>query len=252
MNPVDIAAQQHQWAHRHVGDKLVLCGLLLAAVVILPPWPTAALVVLIAWALAWRTGVPRTLYTAMVLGPVGFVLIGILPLLFTMTSHGVVFVAAGPAAAATVVARCLAGVSITMLFALTTPISELIAAAGRARLPEPLLFLVVAMYRMTSVLVMTAVTMAHAQQLRLGHTTAVRMLRSTAGQAANLLVQSFARARAIGQALSIRAEPGAMKLYLPTRHHDARFLARSVVCVLVVVGLGVWAWLQPGYLSWPV
>lgn len=150
------------------------------------------------------------------------------PLIFSITAHGIVAIPGGMAHAGDVLARSVVGMGITMLFALTTPMSEILMFARRRHLPESLVHVTGLIYRLVGALVVTAKTMWEAQAARLGHSSMRRWVGSVAGQAASLFVLSFAWA--LQEGLELRADPTAMTV---------RTVARPVnwlrVCGAVIV-----------------
>ena len=243
MNALELAAAQSRWAHRNVGEKIRLLGGLLLLAVTLPPFPFAPVIAIIAIVCAGLARVPWKLYAALVLAPAAFVVVGIAPLLVSLTADGLAWSPTGPIRAASVVARSIAGICCTMAFALTTPISELLAWLGKHGVSRSITYVAEVTYRMTGSLIATARAMNDAQARRLGHRTRRAMLHSMASQAANLFVVAFTRARRLQTGVEMRADPGAMQVLSASRPRDGAFVARSaVVLVLLVASWGMYAW----------
>ena len=167
--------------------------------------------------------------------PAAFVAVGILPLLFSITMDGLVWSPTGPRRAAEVVARATAAIGCTMLFTVTTPLSEVLAWANRSGIPRTLTHLAELIYRMIGTLAGTAKMMHEAQAQRLGHVTRRGLLTGVAAQSANLFVLSFQRARRLGEGLELRAEPGASDVLAVDRPRDGRFLVSAFMLVIAVV-----------------
>lgn len=210
----------------------------------LPPIPFAPVIAVIAWITAYVAKVPRKLYVAMVLAPAAFVLVGALPLLVAAISDGLALSPDGPQRMLEVILRSFAGISCTMVFALTTPLSELIAWLGEHGVPRYLTYLAEVIYRMTGVLIQSARGMADAQARRLGHSSRRAMIRDTAAQSASLFVIAFARARRLQQGIELRADPSAMKVLVVSRPRQGSFIAVS--CAILVALIAAWALLKWG------
>src|SRR5699024_7744434 len=150
--------------------------------------------------------------------------------------------------AAETIARTFAAVSCTMLFAVTTPMSELLAWANRRGVPRFVTYLADVTYRMIGTLIDSARSMHLAQAQRLGHGTRRGLLTGVAGQSANLFVLAFSRARRLGEGLELRAEPGASAVLLIERPADRRFVF-AAIAILVAVVAAVAA--MRGWLPWP-
>lgn len=245
MNALETAAARNRWARRNVGEKALLCGGLLLLAISLPPWPAAVLIIVAVAVTAVIARAPAGLFLTLWSAPAAFVAVGILPLLFTITLDGLVWSPTGPQRAAEVVARATAAIGCTMLFTVTTPLSEVLAWLNRSGIPRTLTYLAELIYRMVGALAGTAKMMHEAQAQRLGHVTRRGLLTGVAAQSANLFVLSFERARRLGEGLELRAEPGAAGVMIVDRPRDVRFLVASVVVLVVVpaVTAAVRGWL---------
>ncbi|MFC9288655.1 CbiQ family ECF transporter T component, partial [Streptomyces sp. NPDC057052] len=151
MLPIDAAAHSSRWRHRHPVDKAVLgLGLTLLAVS-LPPWPGAALVLVTALALLLGpAGVPpRRLWRAYRV-PLGFCATGALTLLVQVGGpDGFVSPAdGGPVRAGELMLRTSAASLGVLLFAFTTPMSDLLPRLVRAGVPAPVVDVALVTYRM--------------------------------------------------------------------------------------------------------
>lgn len=235
MNALEVAAARSRWARRNVGEKVLLLGGLLVLAVALPPIPFAPIIGVLALVIAIIAKVPLKLYAAMVLAPGTFVLVGALPLLVALDSSGFSLSPTGPIRMLEVVLRSAAGISCTMAFALTTPLSELLSWLSRHGIPRSVTYLAELIYRMTGVLIDSARAMADAQAGRLGHLTRRSMVRDTAGQSASLFVIAFSRARRMQQGIELRAEPGSMRVLVISHPLDLRFVSVSVGILIALV-----------------
>lgn len=242
MNALEVAAAASLWAQRNVGEKVLLFGGLLLLVISLSPWAVAPLVFAIAVVTAWIARVPMRLLAAMVIAPATFVLVGITPLLVSVSTDGIMWSPTGPQRAAEVVMRSIAGITCTMTFALTTPMSELLVWLERRGIPRSITYVAELTYRMTDSLIATARGMHESQARRLGHTTRRGMVTGVAAQSANLFIVAFARAQKLQDGLELRAEPGATRVLAEIRPVDKRFVVVSVGLLFAV--LAVWAIIQ--------
>lgn len=240
MNPLELAAVESRWARHSVGEKaFAMLGLLLLAISV-PPLPVLPFIAGITLVMAVCARVPWKLYVALVSAPASFVLLGLFPLIFRFGGDGFTRIPGGVDDAATVFARCVVGMSLTMLFALTTPMAQLLVWLRKIGYPEELAHVTMVMYRMIGTLILTARTMWDAQARRLGHSSWRRFVVSVSGQAASLFVLSFSRARALQEGLELRAPVGA------TATLDPFTPARSWVLVGIATALLVMcaaAWL---------
>ncbi|MEJ5928173.1 CbiQ family ECF transporter T component [Corynebacterium sp. H128] len=215
MNALELAASRSRWAHINVGEKSLLIVLLFLAISV--SGVKLAIIGVVTCMLASIAGVNWRLYAGLIAAPATFIAVGLGPLIFAITTSGVVMIPGGLTHAGMVLARSVVGMSITMLFALTTPMSEILMFARRCHAPEALIHVTALTYRLIGTLILTARAMWDAQAARLGHSSVRRWLRSVASQAASLFVLSFTRARALQEGLELRADAAAMSVLSTSR-----------------------------------
>lgn len=236
MNPLEIAAARSRWAQVNVGEKaLLILGMLVLAIT-LPPLPALPMLALAVLVLAILARVPARLFALLITAPAAFVAVGLGPLIVAITPAGIAPIDGGLQHAAEVFGRSIVGTAATMLFALTTPIAELLAFGARLRIPPALLQLVSVTYRLTCTLITTSRNLWQTQASRLGHSSWRRWLRSAGDQAATLFVLSYQRARALESGLDLRADPASVVVLgavRPVRWH-------VVVASVCVQALIVW------------
>ena len=236
MNPLERAAARSRWAQVNVAEKgLPLLGLVFLAIALDPKVLPLFAVIVAAMAVAAR--VPWRIYLGILFGALLFIAIGAIPLVVNVTMQGFVSVPHGWAHAGTVLGRSAVGMAATLLFALTTPMAELLMWAKSVGMPSSLVTLVMLMYRMSSTLIATAQEMWEAQAARLGHSSLRRWIASSGAQAASLFVLSFSRARALQEGLELRA-PTLQVVYdrRPLRRY---VLAVEVLLLLLVLMIGM-------------
>ena len=188
MSPIDRAAHLNHWRSRSLTEKAVLAlGMLLLAT-LLPPYPVAGVVAAVMTAAALLGArVPVRVWLACAVGPMGFLLAGVVSLVVQVDTSGLGLAPGGLAAAAGLAARSLAGFTCLLFLALTTPATDLMAGLRRLGLPAEITEVALLMYRFLFLLTETAMTMDAAQAARLGHVGARRRLSSLGVLIANLL-----------------------------------------------------------------
>ncbi|MDO5076099.1 cobalt ECF transporter T component CbiQ [Corynebacterium sp.] len=212
MNALELAAARSRWAGVSVGEKATLLLGAACCVIALPPLPALPLFAVLIVVCAVRAGVPWRLYAGLVAAPAAFIAVGLGPLIFAITTNGVVLIPGGVGDAVEVLLRSVVAMSATMLFALTTPMAHVMDWCGRIGVPGSIVHVMALTYRMIATLIDTARTMWEAQALRLGHTNVRRWIHSVAGLIAALFVVAFTRARRLGEGVSLRGELATMHL----------------------------------------
>lgn len=240
MLPIDAAAHSSRWRRRHPVDKAVLGLGLTVLAISLPPWPGALLVLVTALAaLLGPAGVgPRHLWRAYRV-PLGFCATGAATLLVQVGGpEGLVTVAAdGPVRAGELLLRTSAGSLGVLLFAFTTPMSDLLPRLVKAGVPAPVVDVALVTYRMSFLLLDSMRRTREAQAARLGHTTRAAAWRSLAGLGATAFIRAFDRAARLQSGLAGRGYDGTLRVLVPEARVSVRFVAVSVTLLAVLVTL---------------
>ena len=240
MLPIDVAAHGSRWRHRHPLEKALLGLGLTVTAVCLPPWPGGPLVAAATLAvLLGPAGVAgRQLWRAFRV-PLGFCCTGALPLLVSLGGPaGFVSLAPdGPRHAAELLLRTSAASLGVLLFAFTTPVSDVLPRLVRAGVPAPVVDVALVMYRIGFLLLDSMAQVRRAQAARLGHTNRAALWRSLAGLAATSFVRAFDRAGRLQEGLAGRGYDGTLRVLVPEAALSRRFLAASAALPASLVGL---------------
>ncbi|WP_369215776.1 cobalt ECF transporter T component CbiQ [Streptomyces flavofungini] len=240
MLPIDAAAHSSRWRRRHPVDKAVLGLGLTVLAISLPPWPGAVLVLLTALVvLLGPAGVPpRKLWRAYRV-PLGFCVTGALTLLVQVGGpEGFVTLAdGGPARAGGLLLRTSAASLGVLLFAFTTPLSDLLPRLVRAGVPAPVVDVALVTYRMSFLLLDSMGRIRQAQAARLGHTTRAATWRSLAGLGATAFVRAFDRAGRLQAGLAGRGYDGTLRVLVPGARVSRPFVAGVAALLLGLIAL---------------
>lgn len=236
MNPLELAASHNRWSDRPVAEKLLLFGGLLVAALLVPP-PVGHAAILAVCCVCGL--VLARVYLPALLAPAVFLALGVGPLVWDLVGGRLVVDPAGVDAAWRAVSRAIAATAATVTLACTTPVADLLAAGRRAGLPAPLAHVVDITYRLVGILVGTIRTLRQAHDLRLGHRTARAAITSVGTQFATVFVLALTRARAIDDAMALRAERGETAVLAPARPVSVARLVVITVVVGAVVAVGM-------------
>lgn len=231
---LDDAAWTSPWRRRSTAEKSVLClGLLLIAVT--SPGPPMSLMTLaIASVIALLFArVSARQYLLALLGPGAFVLIG----------AGVIAIHLGGALpqtvwqwgpfsatrdsvslAAEVSTRSIASFAALVLFAATTPMTEVLTGLRRLRVPEVLIDIAGLIYRMLFALLDAAATILEAQASRLGFSSGRSARRSVGLLGGAVLIQAWNRAGRLEAGLAGRGYSGSLQTCTAPRPASVRFV----------------------------
>ncbi|RST15059.1 cobalt ECF transporter T component CbiQ [Streptomyces sp. WAC05374] len=240
MLPIDAAAHSSRWRRRHPCEKAVLGFGLTALAVCLPPWPGAVLVAAAALAvLLGPAGVaPRQVWRAWRI-PLGFCVTGAVPLLFQVGGAGglVTLAPDGPVHAGQLLLRTSAASLGVLLFAFTTPVSDVLPRLVRAGVPAPVVDVALVMYRISFLLLDAVRRVREAQAARLGLTSRAAAWRSLAGLGATAFVRAFDRAARLQTGLAGRGYDGTLRVLVPPAAVSGRFLGASAALLAGLVAL---------------
>ncbi|MFC9295275.1 cobalt ECF transporter T component CbiQ [Streptomyces sp. NPDC057011] len=240
MLPIDAAAHAGRWRRRHPLEKALLGIGLTVTAVCLPPWPGGPLVAAATLAvLLGPAGVAgRQLWRAFRI-PLGFCFTGALPLLFAVGGpDGFVALAPdGPRQAVELLLRTSAASLGVLLFAFTTPVSDVLPRLVRAGVPAPVVDVALVMYRIGFLLLDSIARVRQAQAARLGTTGRAAAWRSLAGLAATSFVRAFDRAARLQSGLAGRGYDGTLRVLVPEAALSWRFLAASGALLAALVAM---------------
>lgn len=243
---VDTSAHLNRWRDKS-GPVAVLCAGLMLCALLLPPWPGALFVLGVALSAAVAgAGVPVGVVARAFAAPLGFLLTsaGVLCVSVRWSEGGphFVFAPAGLVTAATAGARALAAVGVTLLFALTVPLTQQLDLLRRLRVPEVLLDLMLLTYRTLFLLDDCQREILHAQRNRLGYRTARLALHSSGLAAHALFCRAMERSARMERGLAARGYTGRLAVLLPTtRTRGIDYVFALAVPLAVALGLTFFA-----------
>ena len=233
---VDDAAWASAWRRRSPGDKLLLCGGLVVCALVLPAWPGSVLVGLTAVGLALGpAGVPARTFARAIRWPLGFVAIGALTAVMEVGGDGIGWAPDAAAGAGSLVGHALAGGAAVLLLATTTPLSDLLPALRRLRVPEAVVEVASVIYRLLFVLLESLHTIREAQAARMGYSSVRRSYRSSGMLAAAVLTRSWDRARRLQEGLTGRGMETGLRVLPEVLPSSRGFLAATALGLTALV-----------------
>ena len=233
---IDDAAWASAWRRRSPGDKLLLCLGLVLCGLLLPVWPGSLLVGLTAVVLAIGPArVPAGTFGRAVRLPLAFVAIGALTTVVQVDGNGVGWAPDAAARAGALVGHSLAGGTAVLLLATTTPMSDLLPALRRLRVPEAVIEVASVVYRLLFVLLESLRTIREAQTMRMGYSSVRRSYRSSGALAAAVLTRSWDRARRLQEGLAGRGLETGLRVLPEVRPSSRLFLAATLAGLAGIV-----------------
>lgn len=233
---VDDAAWASAWRRRAPGDKLLLCGGLVVTALVLPAWPGSALVGAVAVALAVGPArVPARTFLRATRWPAAFIAVGAITAVVQIGSGGPGWAPDAAAQAGSLAGHALAGSAAVLLLATTTPVSDLLPALRRARVPAAVVEVASVVYRLLFVLLGSLHTIREAQTARMGYSSIRRSYRSSGALAAAVLTRSWDRARRMQEGLAGRGMETGLRVLPEVLPSSRAFLAGSVAALAAIV-----------------
>jgi cobalt/nickel transport system permease protein len=236
---VDDAAWASAWRRRSPGDKLLLCGGLVVCALVLPAWPGSVLVAAVAVALALGPArVPARTFGRAVRWPLAFVAVGALTAVVSVDG-GLGWAPDAAARAGSLVGHAVAGSAAVLLLATTTPVSDLLPALRRLRVPAAVVEVAGVVYRLLFVLLESLTTIREAQAARMGHSSWRRSYRSSGALAAAVLTRSWDRARRLHEGLAGRGLETGLRVLPEVLPSSRLFLVVSVAGLAGIVSVSL-------------
>jgi cobalt/nickel transport system permease protein len=237
---VDDAAWSSAWRPRSPGDKLLLCLGLVVCALVLPVWPGSLLVGVTAVVLALGPArVPARTFGRAVRLPLTFVAIGALTAVVEVGDGGIGWAPDAAARAGALVGHALAGGAAVLLLATTTPMSDLLPALRRLRVPTAVVEVASVVYRLLFVLLDSLRTIREAQTMRMGYSSVRRSYRSSGALAAAVLTRSWDRARRLQEGLAGRGLETGLRVLPEALPSSRPFVAGTVAGLGALVTAGL-------------
>jgi len=238
---IDDAAWASAWRRRSPADKLLVSGGLVLSALLLPVWPGSVLVGLTAVVLALGPArVPARTFGRAVRAPLAFIAIGAVTTV-VQVGDGVGWAPDAGAQAGALVGHGAGGSAAVLLLATTTPMSDLLPALARLRVPAAVIEVASVTYRMLFVLLTSLTAIREAQTARMGYAGVRSSYRSSGVLAAAVLTRSWDRARRLTDGLAGRGLEAGLRVLPETLPSSRRFVAGTVagLAALAAVSLAV-------------
>jgi cobalt/nickel transport system permease protein len=237
---IDDAAWSSAWRRRSPGDKALLCLGLIICALVLPAWPGSLLVGITAVVLALGPArVPARTFGRAVRLPLAFIAVGAVTAVVQVDGGGLGWAPEAAVRAGSLVGHALAGSAAVLLLATTTPMSDLLPALRRLRVPAAVVEVASVTYRLVFVLLESLRTIREAQTARMGYSSVRRSYRSSGALAAAVLTRSFDRARRLQAGLAGRGMETGLRVLPEALPSSKAFLAAGVLGLLAIVSLSV-------------
>jgi cobalt/nickel transport system permease protein len=237
---VDDAAWRSAWRRRSPEDKALLCLGLVVCALVLPAWPGSVLVGLTAVVLALGPArVPARTFGRAVRWPLAFVAVGALTAVVQVDGRGLGWAPDAAARAGSLVGHAVAGSAAVLLLATTTPMSDLLPALRRLRVPAAVVEVASVVYRLLFVLLESLDTIREAQTARMGYSSLRRSYRSSGALAAAVLTRSWDRARRLQEGLAGRGMETGLRVLPEVRPSSRLFLAATAAGIAGIVAVSL-------------
>lgn len=235
---VDDAAWGSAWRRRAPGDKMLLSLGLVVCALVLPAWPGSLLVAVAAVVLALGPArVPARTFTRAVRWPLAFIAVGALTAVVQVDGGGLGFAPEAWVRAGSLMSHALAGSAAVLLLATTTPMSDLLPALRRLRVPDAVVEVASVVYRLLFVLLESLGTIREAQTARMGYSSMRRSYRSSGALAAAVLTRSWDRARRMQDGLAGRGMESGLRVLPEALPSSRPFLVASAVGLAGIVAV---------------
>jgi cobalamin biosynthesis protein CbiM/cobalt ECF transporter T component CbiQ len=215
---IDRAAHANRLARVSAVEKMTFTAGLLVLALVLPPVPGDLFVVAAAAVATLAVArVPWAVYARVMTIPLIFLVIGVVPLLFSLSlgGHWLLHVTAapdGPELALRVGLRAAAGLSSLIFLALSTPLPQILLALRRMGVPSVVVEVAALVYRSIWTFAETVGATRRAQAARLGYRSFGSSYHSLGMLVASFVGRSLQRARAMEHGLAARNWHGELRV----------------------------------------
>ncbi|RCX16606.1 cobalt/nickel transport system permease protein [Anaerobacterium chartisolvens] len=212
-------------------------------------WVISLLVIFIAvGAAVIKGGIPIRIFAKMLLIPMVFLVIGVLSIAINASSSAEFFLisvqvagtaigitSSGAINAFNLFIKAIGSVSCLYFLSLTTPITDLLDAMRRLKVPRLFTELMGLIYRFIFVLLERSGTMFTAQSSRLGYSTLSTGYRSLAALASTLFIDAYRRSDELYTSLEARGYEGELRV-LPRSYNKSRagYICTAVLNILLI------------------
>ena len=245
LNLIDSAAHGNRLARVSALEKMVFSGGMLLLALLLPPVPGDVLVIVVAVIATLAVArVPVSTYAKVMAVPVVFMIIGVLPLLVSLSLGGswlvqLTVAERGAGLALGVALRALAGLTSLLFLALSTPLPQILLALRRLGMPAVVVEVAALVYRSIWTFVETVAATRRAQAARLGYRSLRSSYHSLGMLTASFFGRSLQRARAMENGLAARNWHGELRVLDEEVAVSVPHVALVVTVQLAIVALTV-------------
>lgn len=250
---LDDAAWASRWRHHSVAERVGLTFGLAVWGLLSPTWWVSLGIFCFVLILALLVArIPPETYLKALIAPLTFIIIGALGVVWSLADDQIPhLIRFGPLQVTSssletgiqLSTRAIVVTAAVVLFAATTPMSELFSALRRVGTPAVLVDIAASMYRMIFLLVQRVHAIRQAQSARLGYTSRARALRSAGILGATVFISSLDRARRLESGLTGRGGTDQLVAQTPAIPVSAGFLSLAIGANLAagcLVWLGWW------------
>ena len=218
LNLIDSAAHSNRLSRVSAVEKMTFTAGLLVLALVLPPVPGDLLVILAAVVATLAVArVPWGVYAKVMTIPLVFLVIGVVPLLFSLSLGGpwllrIEAAPSGPELALRVGLRAAAGLTSLIFLALSTPLPQILLALRRMGVPAVVVEVAALVYRSIWTFVETVGATRRAQAARLGYRSFGSSYHSLGMLVASFFGRTLQRARAMENGLAARNWHGELRV----------------------------------------
>ena len=240
MLAIDRWAWTNRWHGFHPAEKGLLAGGMLLLAVTLPA-PTTAPIIIIVMGLVTvvGAGIPAVAWLRVMALPGAFLITSVPLLMLSLDFSAGLKVGISPRGgemALGVVLRSLAAVSCLTFLTLTTPTVDLVPLLRRLGVPQPVVEIMLLIYRLLFVFLERVASARRAQIARQGYRSFRHSLRSLGLLVSNLFQRSLERAQRIEIGLAARSFEGELQVLTPRRVLSP---SRLVIIISLLLGVAV-------------
>lgn len=248
---IDQYAYQNKLNKVHPGEKAIF-GLLTMFAAIVAKSVAVQLVIFTMMVLVtlWLAGIPKKVYFSLLLFPLSFIFIGVIPILVAVSSsnEGLIYsikafssyigiTNQGISSTSITITRSMSSVACLYFIALTTPLIDLIELLKTIRIPKIIIELMTLIYRFIFVLIDASYIIYKSQNSRLGYSSISTSFRSLGKLVSMVFIKAYNNSQSLYLSLISRGYSGELTVISSKYEIDKRNIAAITVIELILIGL---------------
>ena len=248
---IDQYAYMNKLNHVHPLEK-ILFSLLTMCIAIASKAIAIHIIVFVLMAIAtlFLAGIPKKIYINLLLLPLSFIFLGVMPILILVSNTNVGFVFSvkalnlyfgitnqGINSALIISVRSMAAAACLYFITLTTPLTDIIELLKKSKLPQTIIEIMSLIYRFIFVLIDSSFIIYNSQSARLGYSSIRTSFRSLGKLISMVFIKAYNNSQALYLSLISRGYSGELRVISNEYVINKTNIVGIIIIELTLIGL---------------